>query len=123
MTSSTLGRYDASPEPRERPSIARRPRPAITSTTNRAKCFSGSHSSTDGGIRKPVSRSTGRKFFMREKSGEQRKRISVSGFYPSPIRGVKSDRLLEPLPCPFDGEMTMQNANRLAFTVIWEADE
>src|SRR4051794_24221764 len=31
---------------------------------------------------------------MREKSGEQRKRISVSGFYPSPIRGVKSDRLL-----------------------------
>src|SRR4051794_24237407 len=32
---------------------------------------------------------------MREKPGEQRKRISVSGFYPSPIRGVKSDRLLE----------------------------
>src|SRR3954454_3775718 len=96
MTSSTLGRYDASPEPRERPSIARRPRPAITSTTNRAKCFSGSHSSTEGGIRKPVSRSTGRKFFMREKSGEQRKRISVSGFYPRSIRGVKSDRLLEP---------------------------
>jgi hypothetical protein len=42
-----------------------------------------------------VSRSTGRKFFMREKSGEQRKRISVSGFYPRSIRGVKSDRLLE----------------------------
>jgi hypothetical protein len=31
---------------------------------------------------------------MREKSGEQRKRISVSGFYPRSIRGVKSDRLL-----------------------------
>jgi hypothetical protein len=25
---------------------------------------------------------------MREKSGEQRKRISVSGFYPKSIRGV-----------------------------------
>src|SRR4051794_16662684 len=31
---------------------------------------------------------------MREKSGEQRKRSSVSGFYPRSIRGVKSDRLL-----------------------------
>jgi hypothetical protein len=31
---------------------------------------------------------------MAEKSREQRKRISVSGFYPKSIRGVKSDRLL-----------------------------
>jgi len=31
---------------------------------------------------------------MREKSGERRKRISVPGFYPKSIRGVKSDRLL-----------------------------
>jgi hypothetical protein len=28
------------------------------------------------------------------KSGERRKRISVPGFYPGSIRGVKSDRLL-----------------------------
>ena len=31
---------------------------------------------------------------MRETSGERRKRISVPGFYPKSIRGVKSDRLL-----------------------------
>src|SRR3954468_7603302 len=94
MPSRTAGGYDASPEPREVPSIARRARCAIPSPTNRARCFSGSHSSTDGGIRKPVSRSTGRKLLIQEKSGDRRKRISLPGFYTKSIRGVKSDRLL-----------------------------
>src|SRR3954467_8971509 len=78
--------------------MAPRSRPATTSTTNRARCFSGSHSSTEGGIRKPVSRSIGRKLLMREKAGDRRKRISVPGFYPRPIRDVKSDRLLDDDP-------------------------
>src|SRR5690349_19657533 len=95
MPSSTAGRYDASPEQRQLPATARRSRLAITSTTKRARCFSGSQSSTDGGIRKPVSRSTGRKFFMQETSGDRRKRINVPGFYPKRIRRVKSDRLLD----------------------------
>ena len=38
--------------------------PSITSTTKRARCFSGSHSSTDGGSKKPVSRSIVRKLVI-----------------------------------------------------------
>jgi Phage integrase, N-terminal SAM-like domain len=38
--------------------------PSITSTMNRAKCFSGSHSSTEGGSRYPVFRSIARKLLM-----------------------------------------------------------
>src|SRR5271163_2779179 len=42
---------------------------------NRAKCFSGSHSSTDGGSRYPRFRSIVRKLLMR--SGSWRSRISA----------------------------------------------
>ncbi len=65
----------------------------MISTTKRAKCRSGSHSSTDGGIRKPVSRSIGRKLLMwRISSGGGANR--AARFY-RPIRlRVKSDRLL-----------------------------
>src|SRR5208337_389887 len=82
------------------PVIARKSRPAITSTTNRARCRSGSHSSTDGGIRKPVSRSIGRKLLMRGMSGVGEGE-SVSPSYRTPPRRVKSDRLLDnPRPDP-----------------------
>ena len=37
------------------PLIRPRSRPSITSTINRARCFSGSHSSTEGGNKNPVS--------------------------------------------------------------------
>ena len=40
-------------------------RPSTTSTTKRARCFCGSHSSTEGGIKKLVRRSVGRKFILR----------------------------------------------------------
>ena len=66
------------------------------STTNRARCFSGSHSSTDGGIRKPVSRSTGRKLLMQRKLRGRKEATSNPRFYPRSIRGVKSDTLLAP---------------------------
>src|SRR3954468_3533754 len=93
MHSSTVGWDDASPEPRKTPSIAPRSSPAITSTTNRARCFSGSHSSTEGGIRKPVSRSIGRKLLMREKSGEQRKRI-VTAQVSRPTQLIEKHRVV-----------------------------
>src|ERR1700759_4570825 len=64
---------------------------AITSTTNRARCRSGSHSSTDGGSRKPVSRSIGRKLLMR--GDLQGRRNNLSSYRRLPRR-VKSDRLL-----------------------------
>ncbi len=57
-------RYDADPEPRYLPLIADKSRPSITSTTNRARCFSGNHSSTDGGNKKPVCRSIVRKLLI-----------------------------------------------------------
>src|SRR3954463_9695131 len=44
--------------------IVERSRPSITSTTNGARCVFGSHSSTDGGNRNPVSRSIGRKLLI-----------------------------------------------------------
>src|SRR3954454_23773126 len=50
--------------------MADRSRRSITSTTNRARCLSGSHSSTDGGSRKPVSRSIGRKLLMQQPVSE-----------------------------------------------------
>jgi len=46
-------------------SRADRSSPSITSTTNRARCFCGSHSSSDGGSRYAVSRSNGRKLLIR----------------------------------------------------------
>ena len=41
-----------------------RPNPSTTSTTTRAKCRCGSHSSTEGGSKNPVSRLIGRKLLM-----------------------------------------------------------
>ena len=43
-------------------------RPSMTSTTKRARCFSGSHSSTDGGRRNPVWRSIVRKLLIGQRS-------------------------------------------------------
>jgi hypothetical protein len=45
--------------------IADRSNPSITSTTNRARCCSGSHSSSDGGSRNPVARSNCRKLLIK----------------------------------------------------------
>ena len=42
----------------------RPPSPSITSTTKRARCRCGSHSSTDGGSKNPVSRLIGRKLLI-----------------------------------------------------------
>src|SRR6201987_6116032 len=91
MPNRRCGWEAASPDPRHLPVIARKSRPAITSTTNRARCRSGSHSSTDGGSRKPVSRSIGRKLLMR---GDLRGRRNSLSFYRRLPRRVKSDRLL-----------------------------
>src|ERR1019366_3472003 len=75
------------------PLIARRSIPSITSTTNRARCFSGSHSSTDGGRRNPVWRSIVRKLFIGATfvAMENHRTDSI----PNDSYPVKSDRLLE----------------------------
>ncbi len=67
--------------------------PSITSTTKRAKCLSGSHSSTDGGRRNAVRRSTSRKLLIAIKPpfGANQWRDSSE----NQRRWVKSDRLLE----------------------------
>src|ERR1035437_6362112 len=81
------------------PLIARRSIPSITSTTNRARCFSGSHSSTDGGRRNPVWRSIVRKLFIGATfvAMENHRTDSI----PTDSYPVKSDRLLGPGgPCP-----------------------
>src|ERR1035437_10078719 len=74
------------------PLIARRSIPSITSTTNRARCFSGSHSSTDGGRRNPVWRSIVRKLFIGATfvAMENHRTDSI----PNDSYPVKSDRLL-----------------------------
>src|SRR5271166_2129788 len=66
--------------------------PSITSTTKRAKCLSGSHSSTDGGRRNAVSRSTSRKLLIASKPPFTPNQWSNSSEYQR--RWVKSDRLL-----------------------------
>src|SRR5271165_4991928 len=68
--------------------------PSITSTTKRAKCLSGSHSSTDGGRRNAVRRSTSRKLLIAIKPpfGANQWRDSSE----NQRRWVKSDRLLDP---------------------------
>src|SRR5919202_32510 len=72
--------------------MQRRSSPSITSATNRARWRCGSHSSTDGGIRKSMSRLIGRKLLMR--LGPARGANRVRRFYrPLPHR-AKSDRLL-----------------------------
>src|SRR5450756_1781362 len=70
----------------------RRSIPSITSTTNRARCFSGSHSSTDGGRRNPVWRSIVRKLFIGATfvAIENHRTDSI----PNDSYPVKSDRLL-----------------------------
>src|SRR5271157_4531746 len=67
--------------------------PSITSTTKRAKCLSGSHSSTDGGRRNAVRRSTSRKLLIAIKPpfGANQWRDSSE----NQRRWVKSDRLLD----------------------------
>src|SRR5512139_2706236 len=70
--------------------MARRSIPSITSTTNRARCFSGSHSSTDGGRRNPVWRSIVRKLFIGTTFAAMENHCTDS----IPNYPVKSDRLL-----------------------------
>src|SRR5271169_6201722 len=67
--------------------------PSITSTTKRAKCLSGSHSSTDGGRRNAVRRSKSRKLLIAIKPpfGANQWRDSSE----NQRRWVKSDRLLD----------------------------
>src|SRR5271166_1439718 len=88
---SILGWCAADPAPRYAPTIARRSSPSITSTTKRAKCLSGSHSSTDGGNKKPVCRSIVRKLLIGNRTCHAR--INAR-FYRDPATAVKSDRLL-----------------------------
>src|SRR5208282_5742555 len=66
--------------------------PSITSTTKRAKCLSGSHSSTDGGRRNAARRSKSRKLLIAIKPpfGANQWRDSSE----NQRRWVKSDRLL-----------------------------
>ena len=66
--------------------------PSITSTTNRARCFSGSHSSTDGGRRNPVWRSIVRKLFIGATFAAMENHCTDS--IPNDSYPVKSDRLL-----------------------------
>src|SRR5215212_3303025 len=73
--------------------MARRSSPSITSTTNRARWRCGSHSSTDGGIRKSRSRLIGRKLLMRLGSGARCE--SCRRFYRRLPHRANSDRLLE----------------------------
>src|SRR5450756_534022 len=70
----------------------RRSIPSITSTTNRARCFSGSHSSTDGGRRNPVWRSIVRKLFIGTTFAAMENHRTDS--IPNDSYPVKSDRLL-----------------------------
>src|SRR5271167_945561 len=66
--------------------------PSITSTTKRAKCLSGSHSSTDGGRRNAVRRSTSRKLLIAIKPPFGAKQWRDSS--ENQRRWVKSDRLI-----------------------------
>src|SRR5262249_18349431 len=66
----------------------------MTSTTKRAKCLSGSHSSTDGGKRYPVSRSIVRKLLKGVPPSHEQRRINAS-ILPNSAPRAKSDRLLE----------------------------
>src|ERR1019366_953375 len=75
------------------PLIARRSIPSINSTTNRARCFSGSHSSTDGGRRNPVWRSIVRKLFIGATFAAMENHRTDS--IPNDSYPVKSDRLLD----------------------------
>src|SRR5712671_1987304 len=65
----------------------------MTSTTKRAKCLSGSHSSTDGGRRYPVARSIVRKLLKSAHPETKKGRINVS-ILPDAAQCAKSDRLL-----------------------------
>ena len=68
--------------------------PSITSTTKRAKCLCGSHSSTDGGRRNAVWRSTSRKLLIASKPSFGANQWQ--DFSENQRRWVKSDRLLDP---------------------------
>src|SRR6266481_5635035 len=67
----------------------------MTSTTKRAKCLSGNHSSTDGGSRYAVSRSIVRKLLKSAHPETKKGRINVS-ILPDSAQCAKSDRLLVP---------------------------
>src|SRR6185369_135197 len=69
----------------------------MTSTTKRAKCLSGSHSSTDGGRRYPVARSIVRKLLTSAHPETKKGRINVS-ILPDAAQCAKSDRLLGGAP-------------------------
>ena len=75
------------------PSIAGRSSPSTTSTTKRAKCDSGSQSSTDGGNKNPVSRSISRKLLIEGPliGGSESVKLNLL----MRARRLKSDRLLD----------------------------
>src|SRR6266478_6327090 len=68
----------------------------MTSTTKRAKCLSGSHSSTDGGRRYAVARSIVRKLLKSAHPETKKGQINVS-ILPDAAQCAKSDRLLAQL--------------------------
>src|SRR5258708_6772494 len=74
--------------------MSRRLVPSPASTTNRARCCSGSHSSTDGGRRNPVWRSIVRKLFIGTTFAAMENHRTDS--IPNDSYPVKSDRLLAP---------------------------
>jgi len=75
--------------------IALRSNPSMTSTTNRARCLCGSHSSIDGGRRKRVTRSVGRKLARGKYPEVGANRRYDSKVHPIEPPGRKSDRLLD----------------------------
>src|ERR1019366_10701446 len=66
----------------------------MTSTTNRATCLCGSHSSIDGGRRKQLVRSVGRKLARGKCPDVGANRRYDSNMDTSGSPGLKSDRLL-----------------------------
>src|ERR1035437_9590718 len=71
----------------------------MTSTTNRTRCLCGSHSSIDGGRRKRVVRSVGRKLARGKCPEGGANRRYDSNVEPTGPPGLKSDRLLESHLC------------------------
>ena len=89
--------------------IARRSSPSITSTTNRARCFCGSHSSTEGGSKNPVSRSIERKLAIDRKPPSRENQLNNPNAFRR-VEPVKSDGLLA---CVLEGQLNKTIAQTL----------
>src|SRR5580704_12124499 len=77
----------------------------------RARCFSGSHSSTEGGNKNPVCRSIGRKLLITRRPRHAENQLGDSNASRA-AEPVKSDRLLDASGTPV--ETTLLDADRVA---------